>query len=98
MRKSLNENSDDKMLSTGNSFAYLDLLNDNAPKVFSEYAAEAQILKNQVDNPSVCNIAVVAKYGAGKSSVINTYLYNHRRTEKEKGKNINVGRPDKNTT
>ena len=64
-------------------FKYLDLLEDNSPRYYAEYNAEAAILKKQIDSPGVCNIAVVAKYGAGKSSVIDTYLHNYRRTSQE---------------
>jgi hypothetical protein len=77
-------------------FAYLDLLDDNSPRHFPEYNAEARILKKQIDSPSVCNIAVVAKYGAGKSSVINTYLHNYRRTDKERKKGFVLGKPEDN--
>ncbi|MDR0306843.1 MAG: hypothetical protein LBI42_08400 [Chitinispirillales bacterium] len=63
----------------GKCFAYLDLLTDNAPQAYKEYNGEAEILHKQIDkNLSVRNIAVVAKYGAGKSSVINTYLKKYR--------------------
>jgi len=77
-------------------FSYLELLDDNAPRPYEEYDSEALILKKQIDAPTVQNIAVVAKYGAGKSSVINTYLYNYRRTEKEKKDKKNLGRPENN--
>lgn len=77
-------------------FKYLDLLEDNSPRYYTEYNAEAAILKKQIDSPGVCNIAVVAKYGAGKSSVIDTYLHNYRRTNYEKKKNIAFGKPEDN--
>ena len=67
-------------------FAYLEQLTNNAPNFFEEYNAEASILKSQIDDENVKNIAVVAKYGAGKSSAINTYLHNYRRTKLEKWK------------
>jgi hypothetical protein len=47
------------------SFAYLDLLSDNAPQAYKEYYGDADILNMRIENPSVYNIAVVAKYGAG---------------------------------
>lgn len=77
-------------------FRYLDLLEDNSPRYYTEYNAEAAILKKQIDSPGVCNIAVVAKYGAGKSSVIDTYLHNYRRTSQEEKKNIAFGKPEDN--
>lgn len=77
-------------------FAYIDLLDDNSPRNFPEYNAEAKILKKQIDSPNVCNIAVVAKYGAGKSSVINTYLHNYRRTKKEQKNGVLLGKPEIN--
>lgn len=77
-------------------FKYLDLLEDNSPRYYTEYNAEAAILKKQIDSPGVCNIAVVAKYGAGKSSVIDTYLHNYRRTRKEEKKNVAFGKPEDN--
>lgn len=60
------------------SYAYLDLLYDNAPEISSDYYEDAEILNKQIENPNVNNIAIVAKYGAGKSSVINTYLSIYR--------------------
>ena len=77
-------------------FAYLDLLDDNTPKAFPEYDGEARILKKQIDNPSVRNIAVVAKYGAGKSSVINTYLCNHRNGKGKKKGFEKLDKPENN--
>lgn len=60
-------------------YPYLDLLSDNSPQVFvDEYNEDAAILDKQIKAPYVNNIAVVAKYGAGKSSVINTYLSLYR--------------------
>ncbi|MCL2521234.1 MAG: hypothetical protein FWE36_00065 [Erysipelotrichales bacterium] len=88
--KETNKNNSD------NHFVYLNLLDDNAPRAFPEYDGEAMILKKKIDNQNVFNIAVVAKYGAGKSSVINTYLYNHRRTEQERLDDRNMGKPENN--
>lgn len=62
---------------------YLDLLMDNSPQAYSDYNDEALILNNQINNSSVFNIAIVARYGAGKSSVINTYLDQYRKSEVE---------------
>ncbi len=77
-------------------FAYLELLKDNSPKFFPDYNIEAKILKEQIDSPNVYNVAVVAKYGAGKSSVLNTYLHNYRRQTKEIKKGLSLGAPRKN--
>lgn len=68
------------------TYPYLDLLSDNSPKAFKEYEEDVSILQKQIDKPDVYNIAVVAKYGAGKSSVINTYLslYRNKKTRREK--------------
>lgn len=83
-----------------NSFAYLDLLSDNSPQAYPEYNVEAEILHKQISNPSVLNIAVVAKYGAGKSSVINTYLSRHRnkktRKEKKQKEQSQLGKSENN--
>lgn len=69
-----------------NDYPYLDLLTDNSPQAFKEYYEDAAILNKQINEPNVYNIAVVAKYGAGKSSVINTYLsiYRNNKTHREK--------------
>ncbi len=69
-------------------YPYLDLLTDNSPRAYKEYYEEAAILNKQITEPNVFNIAVVAKYGAGKSSVINTYLsrYRNKKTKSEKKK------------
>lgn len=63
-------------------YPYLDLLTDNSPQAFKDYYEDAAILDKQIKAPSVNNIAIVAKYGAGKSSVINTYLslYRNKKT------------------
>lgn len=65
-------------------FPYLDLLSDNAPQVSSDYYEDAAILNKQINNPDTFNVAVMAKYGAGKSSVINTYLSIYRSREIKK--------------
>lgn len=68
------------------NYPYLDLLLDNSPQAFPEYYEDAAILNKEINEPNVFNVAVVAKYGAGKSSVINTYLslYRNKKTHKEK--------------
>lgn len=66
-----------------------DFLNDNSPRVFEDYYTEAEILNSQIKKEDVKNVAVVAKYGAGKSSVINTYLSKYRSKELKTNHNIN---------
>ncbi len=74
-----------------------DLLNDNSSKVYEEYNREADILNSQISKDNVNNVAVVAKYGAGKSSAINTYLKNYRSTDlKNKSDSNKLGDPKKN--
>lgn len=74
-----------------------DLLNDNSSKVYSDYEKEADILNSQISKENVNNVAVVAKYGAGKSSAINTYLRNYRSEDIRKEKDFNkLGDPKKN--
>lgn len=58
---------------------YIELLKDNAPHSFPEYENEAKILDTQIKKDNVRNIAVVAKYGAGKSCAIETYLEKYRK-------------------
>jgi len=70
--------------SVNSTISYLDLLTDNAPQVYDEYSEEAKILDTQINKSNVHNIAVVAKYGAGKSSVINTYLSQYRSKNQSK--------------
>lgn len=81
-------------------YPYLNLLSDNSPQAFSEYYEDAAILNKQINEPSVYNIAVVAKYGAGKSSVINTYLSLYRnkkkRKEKKKTSEKQLAKPENN--
>ena len=62
-----------------NIYEYLSSLDDNEPKENDEeYGSEAVILHEKIDKHHVSNVAVMAKYGAGKSSVINTYLSLYR--------------------
>lgn len=81
-------------------YPYLDLLSDNSPQAFSEYYEDAAILNKQINEPNVYNIAIVAKYGAGKSSVINTYLSRYRnnktRKEKKETNNKQLAKPENN--
>lgn len=66
------------------NYPYLKLLSDNSPKANKDYDEDAAILNKQINEPDVFNVAVVAKYGAGKSSVINTYLHNYRNKKNRK--------------
>lgn len=62
-----------------NTYEYLSSLDDNEPKENDkEYGSDAVILHEKIDKHHVSNVAVMAKYGAGKSSVINTYLSLYR--------------------
>lgn len=61
---------------------YIDLLGDNCPKSCEEYATDAAILEKEIKTDGVNNIAIVAKYGAGKSSLIKTYLDKYRQNKK----------------
>jgi len=63
-------------------FPYTDLLSENSPKFYDDYSAEADILDSQIKKENVNNIAIVAQYGAGKSSVIYTYLEKYRKNKK----------------
>lgn len=67
-----------------------DVMQDNTPRYFEEYIPEAEILQKQIETPNVCNIAVSAAYGAGKSSVIKTYLelYRNRNLSKREKKEL----------
>ncbi len=61
---------------------------DNSPVVSDNYEVDACILNEKINNPNVKNIAIVAKLGAGKSSVIETYLSKFRKKDK-RSKNPN---------
>jgi len=54
------------------------LLLDNVAEPNDDYKNEANILDSKIKKRGVNNIAVVAGFGAGKSSLIETYLRNHR--------------------
>lgn len=54
------------------------MLFDNAPNRSDNYQIEAQVLDTQIKKSGVNNIAVVAPYGAGKSSAITTYIHDYR--------------------
>lgn len=59
----------------------LSQLIDNGPETDElNYGNEIDILNRQIKNPQSKNIAIVAPYGAGKSSVIQTYLDKYRRS------------------
>lgn len=61
---------------------------DNSPVISANYEVDARILNEKINNPNVKNIAIVAKLGAGKSSVIETYLSKFRKKDK-RSKNSN---------
>lgn len=66
------------------------LLLDNSPIVdVNEYGREADILAQEIATPGVNNIALMASYGAGKSSAIETYLYKYRHNKIHKSFNRN---------
>ena len=62
------------------------LLLDNSPAISTDYDEDAKILNQQIENENIKNVAIVAKLGAGKSSVIETYL-DRFRTKKKIDKN-----------
>ena len=73
------------------------LLNDNSSKVYSDYEKEADILNSQISKENVNDVAIVAKYGAGKSSAINTYLRKYRSGDLGKKTDLNkLGDPKEN--
>lgn len=59
------------------------LLLDNSPKENPEYDDEAEILTHKIKANGVNNIAVVASFGAGKSSAIETYIEKRRKDERK---------------
>ena len=54
------------------------LLENTSPKALDVYDKEANILNFQIDEIKLKNIAIMAGYGAGKSSVIEKYLKKYR--------------------
>lgn len=58
------------------------ILLDNSPTISKDYEEDANILDQQINNKNIKNIAIVAKLGAGKSSVIETYLDRFRTKKK----------------
>ena len=49
-------------------------LPSNEPRYYKEYETYANILKKKVDDQNITNIGIVAPYGAGKSSLIKTFI------------------------
>ena len=74
----------------------LSKLYNNAPQESEDYAVEAQVLDTQVKSVGVNNIAVVAPYGAGKSSAIATYLKRYRKEGFRQPKHIQISLADFN--
>ncbi|MDE7083602.1 MAG: hypothetical protein K2O89_07900, partial [Clostridia bacterium] len=72
------------------------MLFDNAPVESDDYETEAQILDAQVKKQGVTNIGVVATYGAGKSSAINTYLKRYRKKGLRQPKHVQISLADFN--
>ena len=55
---------------------------DNSPAISKDYHGDAKILNQQIENENIKNIAIVAKLGAGKSSLIETYIDIFRKKKK----------------
>ena len=49
-------------------------LPSNEARYYKEYEMYANILKKKVDDQNITNIGIVAPYGAGKSSLIKTFI------------------------
>lgn len=75
------------------------LLLDNSPAISTDYDEDAKILNQQIGNENIKNVAIVAKLGAGKSSVIETYLDRFRTKKKidKKDYKDQKGKLDKKT-
>lgn len=58
------------------------MLLDNSPAISVNYDEDAKILNQQIENESIKNITIVAKLGAGKSSVIKIYIDRFRAKKK----------------
>ena len=73
---------------------YLNTVNlpTNTPKYYKDYEPYADILSKKIEDPDVKNIGIVAPYGAGKSSLIKTFIDMEKRKKtsacsKSKSKN-----------
>ena len=49
-------------------------LPSNEPRYYQEYEPYANVLKKKVNDQNITNIGIVAPYGAGKSSLIKTFI------------------------
>ena len=58
------------------------ILLDNSPTISNDYDEDAIILNQQIENYNIKNIAIVARLGAGKSSLIETYIDRFRTKKK----------------
>lgn len=58
-------------------------LPSNEPRYYKEYEKYANILKKKVDDQNITNIGIVAPYGAGKSSLIKTFIDLQTKENKE---------------
>lgn len=59
----------------------------NEPKKYDEYVPYAKVLKKQVDG-NIKNIGIVGPYGAGKSSLLRTYIEMEKETNHSFENNI----------
>lgn len=60
----------------------------NSPNIYSEYSQYVTLLSKVVDEKNVKNIGIVAPYGAGKSSLITSYIYQKQNTNKHFDKKV----------
>jgi hypothetical protein len=65
------------------------LLLDNASVVSNKYDDEVDLLHSKIRNEKVKNIAISASYGAGKSSLIDSYLEKYGNLEEKKKRKTN---------
>lgn len=72
----------DNVSNNNTKATYWNSLENNAAQAYDDYESEAEILQRQIQNPTVFNVAVVANNGAGKSSVIATFLNKYRNRKK----------------
>ncbi len=49
-------------------------LPSNEPKYYKDYENYSKVLEKKLEDPSITNIGIVAPYGAGKSSLIKTFV------------------------